>query len=106
MSGALRQLAEGEDEGKGGNSVSPGLVEMMLRMETGRLKIFSNLEDFFKEKRIYHTVDGKIIRKGEDLMSATRYVVMSIRHARAKIRMFARPVRVDSSFDALQALLN
>ncbi|KKM65018.1 hypothetical protein LCGC14_1495560, partial [marine sediment metagenome] len=65
--------ADGEKEGQGGNAVSPGLVEMMLRMQTGRLKVFSNLEDWFKEKRIYHTVDGKIIRKGEDLMSATRY---------------------------------
>lgn len=98
--------AHDEAEGKGGNAVSPGLVEMMLRMQTGRLKVFSNLEDWFKEKRMYHTVDGKIVRKGEDLMSATRYAIMSIRHARAKIRMFARPVRVDSSFDAMSALLN
>lgn len=76
--------ADGEKEGSGGNSVSIGLVEMFNRMQTGRFKVFSNLEDWFKEKRMYHTKDGKVIRKGEDIMSATRYAVMSLRFARAK----------------------
>lgn len=77
--------ADGEMEGKGGNAVAPGLQEMFSRMQTGRLKIFSNLLDWFKEKSMYHTKDGKVVRKGEDIMSASRYAVMSIRHARARV---------------------
>lgn len=86
--------ADGEAEGKGGNAVAPGLIEMLNRMQTGRLKVFSHLNDWFKEKAMYHTKDGNIVRKGEDIMSASRYAVMSaIRYAQAKIA-FNRQVRV------------
>jgi hypothetical protein len=65
----------------GSNSVFPGLTEMLERMQTGRLKVFSNLNDWFEEFRIYHRKDGKVVKLRDDLMSATRYGVMMIRHA-------------------------
>ncbi len=85
--------AAGEMEGKGGNSVAPGLVEMFNRMVSGRLKVFSHLNDWFMEKAMYHTKDGNVIRKGEDIMSASRYACLSIRHARAKTN-YRNKVRV------------
>jgi len=65
----------------GSNAVFPGLTEMLERMQTGRLKVFSNLNDWFEEFRLYHRKDGKVVKLKDDLMSATRYGVMMIRHA-------------------------
>jgi hypothetical protein len=56
---------------------------MQERERTGRLRVFSNLKDYFEERRAYHyrAKDGKISRVREDLMSAARYAVQSIRFA-------------------------
>ena len=70
----------GDSEGDGGNQVNPGVLEILQRMQTGRLKVFKDLSDWFEEKRMYHRKDGKIVTKNDDLMSATRYSVMSLRH--------------------------
>ena len=70
--------SDGEMAGKGGNAIAPGLIEMFNRMLGGRLKIFNHLHDWFKEKAMYHTTNGNLVRKNEDLMSASRYMVMSI----------------------------
>ncbi len=35
----------------------------------------------FEELRQYHRKDGQIVKEHDDLMSATRYLVMGIRHA-------------------------
>lgn len=66
---------------EGGISVEAGLMAMMTRFETGRLKVFSHLQEWFKEFRVYHRKEGKIVRKNDDLMSATRYAVQSLRYA-------------------------
>jgi phage terminase large subunit-like protein len=70
-------LAPG-DTGKGNNNIEPGIMEMLQRFETGRLKIFPHLMETFKEFRAYHRKDGKIEPINEDLMSAARYAVCSI----------------------------
>jgi len=57
---------------------------MLTRMEEGRFKVFSNLFDWFEERRQYHRKDGKVVDLREDLMSATRYAVMSLRFASIK----------------------
>lgn len=66
---------------EGGISVEPGIMAMFTRFQTGRLKVFSNLQDWFREFRIYHRADGKIVKKNDDLMSASRYAVQSLRYA-------------------------
>jgi hypothetical protein len=53
---------DGEDEGTGGNSVEAAVMDMLDRMQTGRLKVFSNLNDWFEEFRMYHRKDGKIVK--------------------------------------------
>lgn len=66
--------------GKAG--VEAGLMDMLDRMQTGRFKVFRHLEDWFQEFRIYHREDGKVVKLMDDLLSATRYGVMSLRFAR------------------------
>jgi hypothetical protein len=66
------------DKGAGNYSIESGIMEMMSRFETGRLKVFPHLMEFFKEFRQYHRKDGKIAPMNDDVMSAARYVVNSI----------------------------
>ena len=68
-------------EKKGGNSVEVGIMDLLQRMEDGRLFVFSTLTDWFAEWRMYHRKDGKIVPLHDDLMSSTRYAVMSLRYA-------------------------
>ncbi len=82
---------EGQTEGKGGIQVMPGLVEMSTRFKEGRLKVFSHLGEWFDEFRNYHHKDHKIVDIDEDLMSATRYAVMSIRHAERPDKRYFKP---------------
>jgi phage terminase large subunit-like protein len=65
----------------GSNGVEAGVFEMLDRMQTGRLKVFANLAEWFEEFRLYHRKDGKIVKEADDLLSATRYGIMMLRHA-------------------------
>jgi phage terminase large subunit-like protein len=70
-------------EGTGQKSVSveAGLMDMLNRMQSGRFKVFKHLNDWFEEFRLYHRKDGKVVKEGDDLMCATRYALMMLRHA-------------------------
>ena len=57
---------------------------MLIRMETGRLKVFKHLNDWFDECRLYYPKDG-VHQEGYDLMSATRCAVMMLHDARTNI---------------------
>lgn len=76
----------GEKEGTGGNSVEAGLMDMLDRMQTGRFKVAAHLADWWEEFRLYHREDGKVVKVGDDLMSATRYAVMMLRHAKVNTK--------------------
>jgi len=78
----------------GGTSVEAGIADMLVRMETGRFKVFKHLTDWFDEFRLYHRKDGKVVKEGDDLMSATRYGVMMLRFARTaqEYDRFRRPI--------------
>ena len=67
-----------------GNSVEAGLIEMLERMQTGRFKVFSHLNEWFEEFRMYHRKDGKVVKVDDDLMAATRYAYMMRRFAVVK----------------------
>jgi phage terminase large subunit-like protein len=73
---------KGQKEGEGGNGVEAGLMDMLDRMQTGRLKVARHLHDWFEEFRLYHREDGKVVKVNDDLMSATRYALMMLRHSR------------------------
>ena len=60
---------------------------MLTRMQMGKLKVFKHLNDWFEEFRLYHRKDGKVVKEGDDLMTATRYGIMMLRFASTKPRM-------------------
>lgn len=66
-----------------GHGVEAGVSDMLERMQTGRLKVAKHLNDWWEEFRLYHREDGKIVAEHDDLMSATRYALMSLRYAKA-----------------------
>jgi hypothetical protein len=83
-------------EGTGQKSVSveAGLMDMLTRMQTGRFKVFKHLNDWWEEFRLCHRKDGKVVKEGDDLMSATRYAIMMLRFASTKATYdnFRRPI--------------
>ena len=55
----------------------------------GRLKVMASLTNWFREFRKYHRDDkgsGKIVKRDDHLMDATRYLIISGRH-----RMHTQP---------------
>lgn len=82
----LTEKATFED---GSNGVEAGVMDMLQRMQTGRLKVASHLQDWFEEFRLYHRKDGIIVKLNDDLLSATRYALMMIRYA--KMMGYRRP---------------
>lgn len=62
-------------------SVEAGIAEMLDRLLTGRLKVAAHLTDWFDEFRLYHRKDGKVVKEYDDLLSATRYLIMMLRYA-------------------------
>lgn len=88
----LHQHAQFED---GSVSVEAGLMMMLDRMQTGRLKVFKHLNDWWEEFRLYHRKDGRVVKEGDDLMAATRYALMMLRFASTKAAYdsFRRPIR-------------
>ena len=77
----LRMLPERATFADGSNGVEAGVIEMLDRMRTGRIKVFAHLADWFEEFRMYHRKDGLIVKKNDDLLSATRYAMMMRRFA-------------------------
>lgn len=80
----------------GSSGVEAGLFDMLERMQTGRFKVFAHLADWFEEFRIYHRKDGKVVKERDDLLSATRYGVMSIRHSIVEPSAFQKKARGSS----------
>mgnify|MGYP001612758544 CR=1 FL=1 len=64
----LNMLAEHATFEDGSNGVEAGITEMLMRMETGRLKVFSHLTNWFEEFRLYHRKEGKIQKDYDDLL--------------------------------------
>ncbi len=77
-------LGEHATHADGGIGVEAGLVDMLERMRTGRLRVAEHLADWWEEFRLYHRKDGKLVKVRDDLMSATRYGVMMLRSAVAE----------------------
>jgi hypothetical protein len=60
------------------NAVEAGIHQVWIRLSTGRLKIFSTLQNWLTEFRLYRRDEkGRIVKERDHLMDATRYLVMS-----------------------------
>lgn len=82
----LNMLPERATFEDGTFGVEAGVQDMLDRMQTGRLKIFSHLNDWFEEFRLYHRKDGLIVKENDDLISATRYAIMMKRFSTVKLK--------------------
>lgn len=101
----LEEHARFED---GSNSVEAGIAEMLMRMETGRFKVFRHLTDFFDEFHLYHRRDGKIFKEYEDILSACRYAIVCLRNA-ARVRKASGmingwPIEEDDNKEAVRKM--
>jgi phage terminase large subunit-like protein len=76
----------------GTNGVEAGIMAMLDRMQTGRWKVFSTCGLWMEERRLYHRKDGKIVKERDDVISASRYAFMMLRHARTS-QKFQMPTR-------------
>lgn len=84
----LNMLPEKVTFPDGSNGVEAGIFDMLDRMQTGRLKVFEHLTEWFDEFRLYHRKDGKVVKEFDDLLSATRYGIMGLRFAQPLVRPY------------------
>lgn len=80
----LKLLSERATFSDGTNGVEAGLMMMLDRMQTGRLKVFDTCTDFFEEFRLYHREEGKVVKEFDDIISSLRYCLMCLRYAQFK----------------------
>jgi len=101
----LRMLASHSTFPEGGYSPEAGVKELEQRMNSGRFKVAAHLSDWFEEFRFYHRKDGLLVRQMDDLMSATRQVIMAKRYGQAVglggafVRPKSSPIAQDVDFD-------
>lgn len=62
------------------NSVEPGIAKVLTLLESGQLKVFSNLTHWFEEFRVYRREEDnngelKIVKRDDHELDATRYLI-------------------------------
>jgi phage terminase large subunit-like protein len=75
------------------NAVEAGITEVWNLLVSGRLKVMASLHNWFREFRKYHRDDkgsGKIVKRDDHLMDATRYLVVT---GRSRMSTAPRPPR-------------
>jgi phage terminase large subunit-like protein len=86
----------------GSAGVEAGLMDMLTRMQTGRLKVLRHLADWWEEFRLYHRKDGQVFKERDDLMSATRYGLMMLRYAEVEGPQAPLPDRANVGYAHLK----
>lgn len=84
----------------GSYGLEAGIAEMLDRMQTGRLLVFSHLADWFEEFNLYHRKDGLIVKLNDDLMSATRYGLMMRRFASVQTKTIPQGQFLERKFQS------
>ena len=57
----------------GSINVESGIFDINQRMRDGRFKVFSTCLEFWREFRLYHRKEGKLVKENDDVMDAVRY---------------------------------
>lgn len=94
--------AGGKDRVIKDTSVEAGVMDMLDRMRTGRLKVPREHSEWWDEFFAYHRdpKTGQVVKLMDDLLSATRYGIMMLRHARQpKLRREPVKPRGKRNFD-------
>jgi phage terminase large subunit-like protein len=97
----LRMLPDHARFEDGSTAVEAGLMLLLDRMLTGRLKVFAHLADWFEEFRLYHRKEGRVVKLQDDLLSATRYGAMSLRFARLPPGVARAAPQQDRAYDPI-----
>jgi phage terminase large subunit-like protein len=97
----LRTFSTHATHPDGGFGLEAGIMEMLDRMKTGRLKVFASCVDWFDEYRHYHRLKGLIVKQKDDLLSATRVGLMMLRYATSPEAIARAPAQADGDYDAL-----
>ena len=74
------------------NAVEAGIAEVWNLLVSGQLKVMASLTNWFREFRKYHRDDkgsGKIVKRDDHQMDATRYLIVS---GRLQMRTAPKPV--------------
>jgi hypothetical protein len=80
----------------GSNGLEAGIMQMLERMQLGRWKVFKTCTLWLEEFRTYHRKDGLIVKKADDVISASRYAYMMRRYA--VIRKTTRSLKINKSW--------
>ncbi len=88
----LAMLPERASFPDGSAGVEAGVLEMLERMQTGRFKVFATCGGWIGELRLYHRDEGRIVKRRDDLISASRYALMMRRFAAT--RPSAKPLEL------------
>lgn len=60
------------------NGVESGIFDVYQRLSSGRLKVFSTLQNWLQEYRVYRRDDnGRVVKENDHLMDASRYLCRS-----------------------------
>ena len=60
------------------NGVEAGLMNVLERMRVGKLRVFADLEGWWREFRLYHRdAKGRVVKRDDHLLDATRYALVS-----------------------------
>ena len=82
-----RELGLALDEAQ--DSEQSGIVEVLQRIRSGRLKVFRTLENFFREYRLYRRDElGRIVKENDVLMNCLRHLCVG---GRENMRRPTRP---------------
>lgn len=77
----VAMLADRATFADGTNGLEAGVMDMLERMQTGRLKFASHLNPLWDEFSTYHRDNGRIVKEHDDILSAIRYGIMMLRKA-------------------------
>jgi len=85
----LSKSARYKTDTGGAQAQWPIIEELRIRLETNRFKVFRTVTAWVTEYRSYHTKNGKIVSKRDDLLKASFYGLMMLRFSVSKSRGFS-----------------
>jgi phage terminase large subunit-like protein len=80
----LSKSARYKNDTGGSQAQWPIIEEIRLLMESGKFKVFRTCTDWVTEFHSYHTKDGKIVSRRDDVLKASFYAKMMVRYAVSK----------------------